>query len=320
MGKIYVAGHTGLVGSAIVRKLKEQGHNHIVAYTSKELDLRDRLSVEWLFTNNDIEQVYFCAAKVGGIVANNTLPATLMGANLMMQTNVINAAYKYKVKRLLFVGSTCIYPKVSPQPIDEDNLLNGFLEPTNEPYAITKIAGLKLCESYNREFGTDFRAVLPSNIYGPNDNFHPENSHLLAGIMSRMYEAKMHNSPTVTIWGTGTPRREFLYSDDMAEGCIAVMDADKRAFDSVTRPMRCHLNLGPGYDVEIREFAEIVKKVIGYNGELVYDTSRPDGTMLKCTDVSRIKQLGWTSRIGLEEGITRTYKWYLENIERVKKI
>lgn len=320
MNKIYIAGHTGLVGSAIVRQLKERGYDDIVTYTSKELDLRDKLSVDWLFSYHNIDYVYFCAAKVGGIVANNTLPATLMGSNLLMQTNVINAAYRYKVKRLLFVGSTCIYPKVSPQPIDEDNLMNGYLEPTNEPYAITKIAGLKLCESYNREFGTDFRAVLPSNIYGPNDNFHPENSHLLAGIMSRMHEAKVNKSPTVTIWGTGIPKREFLYSDDMADGCITVMEANKKDFDLVTRPMRCHLNLGPGFDVEIRDFANIVKDVIGYEGNLVYDTSRPDGTLLKRTDVTRINALGWRSKISLTEGITKTYKWYLENIDKVKKI
>lgn len=320
MGKIYVAGHTGLVGSAIVRALKASGHDDLVLYNSKSVDLRNTSHVDWIFENGDIDQVYFCAAKVGGIVANNTLPATLMGANLMMQTNVINAAYKYKVKRLLFIGSTCIYPKISPQPIDEDNLMNGYLEPTNEPYAITKIAGLKLCESYNREFGTDFRAVLPSNIFGPNDNFHPENSHLLAGILQRMHQAKVDKAPTVTIWGTGTPRREFLYSDDMAEGCLAVMNADKKDFDAVTHPMRCHLNLGPGYDLQINQFAELVKAVVGFEGKLVYDTSRPDGTMLKCTDTKRINKLGWASKIPVHEGIQKTYDWYLENINNVKKI
>ena len=317
MGKIYVAGHRGLVGSAIVRQLIALGTNpnDILTKTHAEMDLKDRNAVDNFFSSNDIEQVYMAGAKVGGIVANNTYPAEFIYENLTMQTNVIHNAYRRGIKKLLMLGSTCIYPRECPQPIDEEYLLTGHLEKTNDAYAIAKIAGLKMCEAYHRQYGVDYRSVMPSNIYGINDNFHPENNHLVAGVIGRIYAAKQRGDRQVVIWGTGTPRREFLYCDDMARGCITVMNADKALFDSVASSYRA-VNLGPGYDITINELFEKVCDIIGFKGEILHDNTRPDGTMAKLTDITRITKLDWKPIISLDEGLKRTYFWYEENLNK----
>jgi GDP-L-fucose synthase len=316
MTKIYVAGHTGLVGSTIVRMLLAQGVDaeNIVTRTHAELDLTNQTAVNEFFATTKIDQVYFAAAKVGGVLANNTYPADFIYNNLMMPTNVINAAHVNNINRLLMVGSTCIYPRVTEQPIPETALLTGYLESTNEPYAVAKIAALKLCESHNRQYGRDYRTVLPCNVYGPGDNYDALNGHVTAGMIRKFHSAKVQNSPVVKIWGTGTPRREFLYSEDMALGCIHAMNVEQSVWASMTEPMRNFVNLSPGQDITIQEMANAVAKVVGYSGAIEFDTSMPDGTMLKRTNNSKIVAMGWQPKVTLEDGLNRTYQAYQETL------
>jgi GDP-L-fucose synthase len=286
----------------------------IITRTSKELDLRDRDNVDWLFGTFNIKQVYMAAAYVGGIVANNTYPADFIYNNIMIQTNVISAAHQYKVDRLLMLGSTCVYPKHSMNPIKEEYLMTGPLEPTNESYAVAKIAGIKMCDAYNRQYGTDFRSVLPCNLYGPGDNYDLANGHVTAGILRKMHEAKINNSPTVTIWGTGNARREFLYAEDMAEACITVMNADKEDYDSLVKPMQNYINLGAGFDITIRELVSKIKDVVGYTGDIIYDHNKPDGTMQKLTDNTKVLKLGWKPKTSMQEGLKATYAAFKETL------
>jgi len=309
--KIYIAGHRGLVGSAIVRQLEERGFTNLLMRTHKELDLTNQSEVQDFFKQENPDYVILAAAKVGGIHANNTYPADFIYQNMMIEANVINSAYESKVKRLLFLGSTCIYPKAVEQPMREDALLTDVLEPTNEPYALAKIAGIKLCESYNRQHGTDFRSVMPTNLYGINDNFHPENSHVIPALMRRFHEAKANNDAEVVIWGTGDAMREFLYVDDMAEASLFVLELDKETYQINTKPMLSHINIGTGKDVTIREMAKIMKKVIGFEGKLIFDTTKPDGSPRKLTDVSRLSNMGWSYNVNLYDGLERAYYWYL---------
>lgn len=302
--KIYVAGHRGLVGSAIVRKLEEKGYTNIVYRTSKQLDLTDQKQVEAFFVQEKPQYVFLAAAKVGGIVANNAYPADFIRDNLLIQTNVIDAAYRTGVKKLLFLGSTCIYPKSAPQPMNEDALLTGILEPTNEPYAIAKIAGIKMCEAYNRQYGTNYISVMPTNLYGPNDNFDLETSHVLPALIRKFHEAKTKNAPTVEVWGTGNPRREFLYSDDLADAVVYLMnnyEGDQ------------FINIGVGKDISIKELAQKVKRIVGFEGGIMFNSSKPDGTPRKLVDVTRLHELGWQSSISLDEGLKRAYEWFLNN-------
>jgi len=310
--KIFTAGHRGMVGSAIVRRLEARGDVDIITRSSGELDLRDQAATRQFMQSERPDIVILAAAKVGGIHANNTYPADFIYDNLQIQNNVIGEAYKAGVEKLLFLGSSCIYPRAVAQPMREDALLTGILEPTNEPYAIAKIAGIKLCESFNRQYGTDYRSVMPTNLYGPGDNFHPENSHVLPALIRRFHEAVKNKADNVTIWGTGTPRREFLHVDDMAEASLFVLDLDKATYDANTSPMLSHINVGTGEDVTIRELAETIAETAGYKGELRFDTSKPDGTMRKLMDVSRLKEMGWQAKINLPSGIKSTYQWYLE--------
>ncbi len=310
--RVYVAGHRGLVGSAILRALDARGFQHIITCTHAELDLTDQAAVRHFFAEERISHVYLAAARVGGIHANNTYPADFIRDNLLIQTNVIDAAWRNGVERLLFLGSSCIYPRMAPQPIPEDCLLTGLLEPTNEPYAIAKIAGIKMCESYRRQHGADFRSVMPTNLYGPGDNYHPENSHVLPGLLRRFHEAKESGARQVTIWGTGTPRREFLFVDDMADACLHAMRLPREVYDAHTSAQLSHINVGTGQDVTIREVAEIVRKVTGYEGDITFDTSRPDGTPRKLLDTSKLAALGWRATVSLEDGLRRTYASFLE--------
>ena len=314
--KIYVAGHTGMVGSAIVRELKRQGQNNIITRTHTELDLTVQSAVEELFAREKPEQVYLAAGKVGGIYANNTYPAEFIYQNLMIEANIINSAFISGVKKLLFLGSSCIYPKQTKQPMPEEALLTSKLESTNEPYAIAKIAGIKLCESYNRQYGEshgiDYRSVMPSNLYGPGDNYHPENSHVIPALIRRFHEAKINNEPAVTIWGSGTPRREFLYVDDVARACFFVMNLDKEIYNNQLDPMCSHINIGSGADQTIKELAETIKEVIGYKGKIEFDNSKPDGTLKKLMDTTRLNNLGWQPEIKLNEGLTKTYNEFLK--------
>ena len=314
--KIFVAGSKGLVGSALVRQLTSRGYTNLVLPEINELDLTNQQSVTDFFQREKPEYVFLAAAKVGGIHANNTYPAEFIYFNLSIQNNVIHQSYLHGVKRLLFLGSSCIYPQLAPQPMKEEHLLTGLLEPTNEPYAIAKIAGIKMCESYNRQYGTKFIAVMPTNLYGPGDNFHPENSHVLPALIRRFHEAKTRNAPEVEVWGSGTPRRELLYVDDMASGCMHLMGlADELiARELLSYPKPCFVNLGTGEDVTIRELAETVRRVVGYTGNIVFDPTKPDGTPRKLQDVSRMHGLGWRHEVTLEEGIRREYQWYIENI------
>ncbi len=309
--KIYIAGHRGMVGSAIVRTLHAQGQTNIVTRTHAELDLTNQSAVREFFANEKPDQVYLAAAKVGGIHANNTYPAEFIYGNLIVEANVIDAAFRNGVQKLLFLGSSCIYPKLAQQPMREDALLTGTLESTNEPYAIAKIAGIKLCESYNRQYGAshgvDYRSVMPTNLYGPGDNYHPENSHVIPALIRRFHEAKVNNAPSVTIWGTGTPKREFLYVDDMAAACVHVMNLDKTIYDQHTQPMLSHINVGCGYDITIKELAEAIGKTVGYEGEITFDPSKPDGTPRKLMDSSRLNALGWQAKIALEQGLQLAY-------------
>jgi len=314
--RIFVAGAKGLVGSALVRQLRSQGYANLLLPEKSTLDLTNQRAVADFFQTEKPAYVFLAAAKVGGINANNTYPADFIYINLMIQSNVVHHSWLNGVKRLLVLGSSCIYPKHAPQPMKEEHLLTGLLEPTNEPYAIAKIAGIKMCESYNRQYGTKFVAVMPTNLYGPGDNFHPENSHVLPALIRRFHEAKLQSASEVVVWGSGTPRRELLYVDDMAAGCLFIMELpdDQIARELLSYPKPCFVNLGTGQDVTIRELAETVRKVVGFHGELVFDTSKPDGTPRKLQDVSRMHGMGWRHRVELEEGISRTYQWYVENI------
>ena len=312
--KIYVAGHRGMVGSAIVRHLLAQGvaQSSMVTRTHAELDLTNQLAVQHFFAQEKPTQVYLAAAKVGGIHANNTYPADFIYQNLMMQANVIEAAFQNGVKKLLFLGSSCIYPRMAQQPMREDALLSGALEPTNEPYAIAKIAGIKLCESYNRQYGTshgvDYRSVMPTNLYGPGDNYHPEISHVIPALIRRFHEAKVANAPSVAIWGTGTPKREFLYVDDMAAASVHVMQLPKTTYDQHTSPMQSHINVGSGTDVTIAEVAQIIAQTVGYSGQIAFDTTKPDGAPRKWMDSSRLNSLGWQAKVDLQQGLALAYQ------------
>jgi GDP-L-fucose synthase len=317
--KIYVAGHRGMVGSAIVRQLVIQGHpvERIITRTHAELDLTEQGAVRAFFEAEKPDQVYLAAAKVGGIHANNTYPAEFIFNNLMVEANVIDAAFRNGVQKLLFLGSSCIYPKMAPQPMAENALLTGPLEPTNEPYAIAKIAGIKLCESYNRQYGksygVDYRSVMPTNLYGPGDNYHPENSHVIPALIRRFHEAKIQKMASVAIWGTGTPKREFLYVDDMATACVHVMNLSKSAYDQYTQPRVSHINVGSGCDITIREVAEVIRNVVGYQGGIIFDTNKPDGSPRKLMDSSCLNALGWKAQVGLEVGIKSAYQDFLSN-------
>ena len=308
--KIYIAGHRGLVGSAIVRQLESRGFTNLLMRTHKELDLCNQAQVQDFFKKEQPDYVILAAAKVGGILANNTYPADFIYQNMMIEANVINSAYENKVKRLLFLGSTCIYPKAVDQPMREDALLTDTLEPTNEPYALAKIAGIKLCESYNRQHGTDFRSVMPTNLYGVNDNFHPENSHVIPALMRRFHQAKINNDAEVVVWGTGKAMREFLYVDDMAAASLFVLELDEKTYQANTKSMLSHINVGTGIDVTIREMAETMKKVVGFKGGLTFDTTKPDGAPRKLIDVTRLSSMGWDCSTDLKEGLIKTYKWY----------
>ncbi|MEM1088741.1 MAG: GDP-L-fucose synthase [Pseudomonadota bacterium] len=317
-GTIYVAGHRGMVGSAIVRQLQSLGYNNILKASSDELDLRDTAAVNRFFAASDVDQVYLAAAKVGGIHANNEYPADFIYENLMIEANVVNAAHEAGVQKLLLLGSSCIYPKHAEQPMAEDALLTGTLEPTNEPYAIAKIAGIKLCESFNRQHGRDYRSVMPTNLYGPGDNFHPENSHVIPGLMRRIHEAKEDGADEIVIWGSGKPMREFLHVDDMAEASVFVMELDDATYQEHTQPMLSHINVGTGVDCTIRELAETLCRVIGFEGRLTFDTSKPDGTPRKLLDVSRLAALGWRAGIDLERGLRDTYEWFKQQGQAIR--
>jgi GDP-L-fucose synthase len=313
MKKIFVAGHRGMVGSAIVRQLEQLGGFEIVTRTRDELNLLSQADVTHFFETENIDQVYLAAAKVGGIVANNTYPAEFIYENLTIQNNIIHAAHVNDVQDLLFLGSSCIYPKLAKQPMTETALLTGTLEETNEPYAIAKIAGIKMCESYNRQYGRNYRSVMPTNLYGENDNFHPQNSHVIPALIRRFHEAKLASQAEVIAWGTGKPMREFLHVDDMAAASIYVMNLDEATYLANTQPMLSHINVGTGIDCTIRELVETVAKVVGYQGEIVFDTTKPDGAPRKLMDVSRLADLGWKASIELEAGLATTYQWFLEN-------
>ncbi len=315
---IFVAGHRGMVGSAIVRRLQALGYSSIVTASRDELNLLDQAAVLEFFRSRQIGQVYLAAAKVGGFHANYTYPADFIYENLMIEANIINAAHQCGVQKLLFLGSSCIYPKHAPQPMTEDALLTGILEPTNEPYAIAKIAGIKLCESYNRQHGRDYRSVMPTNLYGPHDNYHPENSHVIPALLRRFHEAVQNGTEEVVIWGSGTPMREFLHVDDMAAASIHVMELDEATYQANTQPMLSHINVGTGVDCTIRELAETIARVTGFTGQLTFDASKPDGTPRKLMDVSRLKALGWQASISLEDGLTDAYRWYVENVEQAR--
>ncbi|WP_267423481.1 GDP-L-fucose synthase [Methylobacterium sp. GC_Met_2] len=310
---IFVAGHRGMVGSAIVRCLEAQGCGRILTANRQSLDLTDQAAVRQFFADNRINQVYLAAAKVGGIHANNTYPAEFIHDNLVIQTNIIHAAHTSGVDRLLFLGSSCIYPKLAEQPMREDALLTGVLEPTNEPYAIAKIAGIKMCESYNRQYGRRYRSVMPTNLYGPNDNFHPDNAHVLPALMRRLHEAKAAGRDSVAVWGTGRAMREFLHVDDMARASVFVMRMDDAVYANNTRPTLSHINVGTGQDCTIGELVHTLARVIGYEGRLEFDASKPEGAPRKLMDVSRLNAMGWRPEISLEDGLRQTYGWFLEN-------
>jgi len=313
MKKVFVAGHRGMVGSAIVRQLEKRGDVEIITRSRTELDLTNQQAVADFFADSGIDQVYLAAAKVGGIHANNTYPAEFIYENLMIECNIIHGAYKAGVQKLLFLGSSCIYPKLAPQPMQETALLTGTLEETNEPYAIAKIAGIKLCESYNRQYGVDYRSVMPTNLYGPHDNFHPENSHVIPALLRRFHEAALRGDSEVIAWGSGKPMREFLHVDDMAAASIHVMELDKTIYDANTEPMLSHINVGTGVDCTIRELVETVAKVTGFNGNIVWDSTKPDGAPRKLMNVDRLAALGWQYSYSLEAGLQNAYQWFLAN-------
>lgn len=315
---VFVAGHRGMVGSAIVRHLVSLGYSNILTASRTELNLLDQSAVKQYFLVNKIDQVYLAAAKVGGIHANNTYPADFIYENLVLEANVVHAAHMSGVQKLLFLGSSCIYPKHADQPIKESALLTGMLEETNEPYAIAKIAGIKLCESYNRQYGRDYRSVMPTNLYGPHDNYHADNSHVIPALIRRFHEAVNRSAASVTIWGSGEPMREFLHVDDMAAASVHVMSLNNMVYKNNTKPMLSHINVGSGVDCTIRTLAETIAKVTGFSGQLLFDKTKPDGAPRKLMDVARLSALGWNAAIGLEDGLRDTYKWYVDNVEQVR--
>ncbi|MBC54491.1 MAG: GDP-fucose synthetase [Gammaproteobacteria bacterium] len=312
--RVYIAGHQGMVGSALVRLLATQENIELVTASRTELDLTNQAAVNDFFKGNNIDEVYLAAAKVGGIHANNTYPAEFIYQNLMIEANIIHAAHINDVQKLLFLGSSCIYPKFAEQPMKESALLRGSLEPTNEPYAIAKIAGIKLCESYNRQYGRDYRSVMPTNLYGPNDNFHPENSHVIPALMRRFHEAKSSRADKVVVWGSGKPMREFLHVDDMATACLYVMSLNKAIYQEAVEPMRSHLNVGSGADCTIRELAEILATVVGYEGEIAYDDTKLDGSPRKLMCSRKLNELGWSKKFNLRDGLANTYEWFLKSL------
>tara|TARA_R110002167_G_C12703530_1_gene653995 strand:+ start:1355 stop:2326 length:972 start_codon:yes stop_codon:yes gene_type:complete len=311
--RIFVAGHQGMVGSAIVRQLEASGYTHIITRTRIELDLSNQQAVVDFFQSEKIDQIYLAAAKVGGIVANNTYPADFIYENLMIQCNIIHSAHLANIQQLLFLGSSCIYPKLAAQPMSESSLLTGILEETNEPYAIAKIAGIKLCESYNRQYGRNYRSVMPTNLYGAYDNFHPVNSHVIPALLRRFHEAKLNNDQEVIAWGSGKPMREFLYVDDMAAASIHVMNLNQTIYDANTEPMLSHINVGTGVDCSIKELVETVAKVVGFTGKVRFDATKPDGAPRKLMNVDRLKSLGWQYSMSLENGLATTYQWFINN-------
>ena len=315
MRKVFVAGHKGMVGSAICKALRKQPEVEIITQSRSELDLCDQFAVQDFLQSKKIDEVILAAAKVGGIQANITYPAEFIYQNLQIQNNVIHAAHLNQIQKLLFLGSSCIYPRNAMQPIAEDALLAGVLEQTNEPYAIAKIAGIKLCESYNRQYGRDYRCVMPTNLYGPGDNYHPDNSHVVPALIRRFHEAKESCLDKILIWGTGTPKREFLYVDDMAEACLFVHNLESNVFRKVTHPMLSHINVGVGVDLSIKELAEKIKNIIGFTGELVFDSSKPDGTLRKLMNINLLSSLGWNAQVSLETGLKLTYQDFLRNLE-----
>lgn len=318
--KVYVAGHQGMVGSAIVRELRRKGYTNLVYKTHSDLDLTNQIDVKKFFEIEKPNEVYLAAAKVGGIYANNTYPAQFIYENLMIQNNVIHEAFMSGVRKLLFLGSSCIYPKLASQPIVESSLLSGKLEPTNEPYAIAKIAGIKMCESYNRQYGLthgiDYRSLMPTNLFGPGDNYHPKNSHVIPALLLRIHEAKMNGASEVVIWGTGTPRREFLYVDDMARASVFLMELENDLYQKYTEPMSSHINVGSGIDISINELVKLIVSAVGFKGKIVFDCEKPDGTNRKLLDSSRLKNLGWTPKESLEEGLLKTYQDFIINRDR----
>jgi GDP-L-fucose synthase len=317
--RILVAGHSGMVGSALVRQLSRDPNNDIVTRTRAQLDLTHQQGVADLFGQENIEEVYLGAARVGGIYANNTYPAQFIYENLMVECNVVHQAWKAGVQKLLFLGSSCIYPRLATQPIVESELMQGSLEPTNEPYALAKIAGIKLCESYDRQYGTDYRSVMPTNLYGPGDNYHPENSHVIPALLRRFHEAKLSGADTITIWGTGRALREFLHVDDMARASIHVMNLPLEQYQAVTDPRLSHINVGSGVDCSIAELVSTIGEVTGFKGKIEYDTSKPDGAPRKLMDNSKLKSLGWQPQIGLKDGLRDAYQWYVDHIESARR-
>ncbi len=316
--KIYVAGHNGMVGSAIVQKLSEKGYENIVTKPHTELDLTNQKNVYNFLKKEKPDYVVIAAAKVGGIYANDNYPAEFIFQNLMIEANLIHGSYLAGISNLLFLGSSCIYPKESKQPIKEEYLLSGYLESTNEPYAVAKIAGIKLCESYNRQYGTDYRSIMPTNLYGPNDNFHTKNSHVIPSLIRKFHKAKVEKKPFVEVWGSGKPMREFLYVDDMADASIHIMDIDKKILESEVDPMLSHINIGTGVDITIKDVAMTVKDVVGFTGKVTFNTKMQDGTKRKLLDVSKMKNLGWSSKISLKDGIQKTYDWFLANYNKLR--
>lgn len=311
--RVFIAGHNGMVGSAIMRQLAKNAGVEVITRSRQQLDLTNQLAVQTFFESENIDQVYLAAAKVGGIVANNTYPAEFIYQNLMIECNIIHSAHLAGIQQLLFLGSSCIYPKLAPQPMAETALLTGTLEETNEPYAIAKIAGIKLCESYNRQYGRDYRSVMPTNLYGAHDNFHPENSHVIPALLRRFHEAKLNNNKEVIAWGSGKPMREFLYVDDMAQASIHVMALAQATYDANTEPMLSHVNVGTGVDCTIKELVTTVAKVVGFEGNITFDISKPDGAPRKLMNVDRLSALGWKASTSLEQGLLLAYQWFLEN-------